>query len=491
MTDFLSYYSSKYYDNFNDELVRVREKDDMIVYIDEFCRELEKRKPENIKYLGHRFDDGRSRHRYLNRGRKKKGAKAEDETKLISIHPTVARLVIFRFEVKFDDKISIEEMPIYIPMLIDKYHYMIRGNKYITPFQLSDSVTFSSKDNIVVFKGLNRAIKMSRRWISFKDVFGEEYWGYAFENSISRLKVSTLLFFFAHYGFVRTLRYFNVYNYVKFFDTPPEEPDDEFTYFKFGYDLFIGVNKQMFETDQHLKNFIVTMMLLNKRGMNLEMVQDNIYWLRILGLMVGASQDDVKRGREWLKTFITIADERSLRILNAKNDWVEIDDTFGVMKWMFFRFDILNAKSSGLQNKRLRLGEYLVNPVKQNMNAAFYRFMNVRKNNDINRLQNIFKINPMIIIDSMIGKSKSNSTNITKYSGRVNDLCIIQALKFTKSGPGSPFERMGSKRVGNQHREFDPSYVGKVCLMSTPTSDPGISGILTPFVKIDELMQFK
>jgi hypothetical protein len=116
------------------------------------------------------------------------------------------------------------------------------------------------------------------------------------------------------------------------------------------------------------------------------------------------------------------------------------------------------------------------------------------KTKDVNRLLDIFKVSSAIILNAIIGKTRSKNLglNIAKYSSYVNDMALLNvATKFTTAGPGSPMERSG-KLVGASYRRFDTSSVGKVCLIATSNSDPGVSGSIVPSAQIDlKTMTFK
>ena len=384
-------------------------------------------------------------------------------------------------------------MPIYIPLFIDGYHYYIRGNKYSAPYQLTDAITYTNKDDMVVLKTMTRAIKISRDKVIVHDVHGHQYNSHVFGLYISSKRVALLLYYFAYYGFVKTAKYFGCEKFFAVYDECPIEPDPERIFFKFG-SLFIGVDRKRFEDNYLLRQYIATCLSLSKKGINVESIQRVAYWKTLLGASISETKP-LEKGTGLLYTFITALDHRTMiNIQNLVGGSPKMT-MFSVVRWMFMRYNHLVAKTGSLENKRLRLAEYIITPLIRVMYSKLYRFMNTsHKTKDVNRLLDIFKVSSAIILNAIIGKTRSKNLglNIAKYSSYVNDMALLNvATKFTTAGPGSPMERSG-KLVGASYRRFDTSSVGKVCLIATSNSDPGVSGSIVPSAQIDlKTMTFK
>lgn len=483
MRRFVALYSAQF-DNVNPNIVKgIREKDDMSQAIEEFCREVERALPASVHYLGKTWDDSGRTMRDVN---KTKSKDKKDPTLSISVNPTYSRLAVYKFKIKYDNETRMIDMPIHIPLLFDGYHYLIRGNKYSAPYQITEGVTFTNKEDMVVLKTMNRPIKMSREKVQIVDVHGVRTHTNLFFLHLTGKKVPFLLFYFANYGFMRTHEFFGCDKFLEFHDEVPPDPDPKWIFFKFGT-FFVAVDRARFDANYLLRQYVATLLSMSKKNINPETVQRVSYWVTILGSSISDSKS-IEKGYDLLRTFNVILDRRTMLTIEQLVGGPKRTTMFGVVRWMFIQYATLSAKSNSLDNKRIRFAEYQIVPLIRALNDKMYRFMNTPpRMKDIKRLADIFKISSAIITNAIIGKSrgKSGGLNIAKYSSYVNDLALINvATKFTMAGPGSPMEKSG-KLVGSSYRRFDQSNVGRTCLLTTSNSDPGISGAMAPSVKIN------
>ena len=100
-------------------------------------------------------------------------------------------------------------MAIWIPLLYDNAHFYIKGNKYSCPLQVIDAITFTKK-NVLVLKTITRAIKFERVKANITDIFGNKYNTSKIMVYVTKKSVPLVLYFFACFGFFRTLKYFGV-----------------------------------------------------------------------------------------------------------------------------------------------------------------------------------------------------------------------------------------------------------------------------------------
>ena len=482
MREFLSYYSNMN-DNLNEDIIKnIRLRDFMPTYIEEICIELAKSLPEYVTYLGFDFDDSKNRFRELNVSKKKDSKTGKFENvPYINTNYTFSRLAVFHFKIKYKEprteKLTISkiDMPIYIPQFIDDYHYFIRGNKYSAPYQLTDAVTYNGKNNSVIFKTLTRAIKISRMPAIITDEHGLSYRTFAFYVHISKKKVSFLLYHFAYYGFFSTLKYFGADKFINIFEECPKDPDEDTIYFKFGK-VFLGVDRNAFNSIFELRQFVCSILLLKRKKLSLEYIKNTYYWRMILGTTVSQTKS-YDQGASLLITFITCLDSRTINNLKVLVGGSRKDTSFAVLRWMFINYSKLYNKSTSITNNRLRYGEYLVTPLVRDMQMKLYRFLKTRPNmRDLKRLLDIFKPSSSIITNAIIGKTKNKAQmlNIAKYADQVNDLALLHtALKFTRVGPGTQAEMIPVKRASLLIKQADPSYLGQIDPISASASSPG------------------
>lgn len=493
MREFLSYYSDLN-NNINPDIVKnIRLKDNMVEKIQEICIELQKSLHENVEYLGCDYDDSKNRFREANLSKKKDSKTGKFENvQYVNVNYTFSRMVVFHFKIKWVDprtgEVTIRklDMPIYIPQFIDDYHYFIRGNKYSAPYQLTDAITYLGKNDSIILKTLTRAIKLSRASYILNDVHGLEFKSYAFYIHINKKKIPFLLYYFAQYGFFSSLIYFGCEKLIKLYEECPVDPDEDVIYFKFGK-LYLGVDRNAFNTMYELKQIVSTILALGRKNLDLDQIRNAFYWRMTLGSYVSQTKS-YEQGAAILTTFMTCLDARTINNIKLIVGGHDKTNSFSVLRWMFIKYSQLSNKNMSLQNKRLRYTEYIVSPLIRDIQMKLYRYLKTRPNmRDIKRLMDIFKPSPSIISNAIIGKTKNKNQmlSIAKFSNQVNDLIIFStALKFSKCGPGTATEKIG-KRAGIMFRQYDPTYVGNVDLISTPNGNVGLSGILSPYSKPD------
>jgi hypothetical protein len=471
----------------------------MVEKIEEICIELTKSLSGYVKYLGCDFDDSKNRFREANTSKKKDSKTGKYENvQYVNVNQTFSRMAVFHFNIKYMNPktkqvtINDVDMPIYIPQFVDDYHYLIRGNKYSAPYQLTDAITYLGRNDSIILKTLSRAIKLSRESKTIKDVHGLEYKSYAFYLHVSKKKIPFLLYYFAQYGFFTTLKYFGVENIIRLYAECPIDPDEDTIYFKYGK-VYLGVARNAFNTMYELRQFVATILQLQRKLLDISYIRDAYYWRMILGSYISLNKP-YSQGIDLLLTFINSLDARTKQNIKNIIGGPTRENSFAVLRWMFKNYSSLANKNMSLQNKRLRYTEYIVSPLIRDLQNKLYRFLKTNPGmRDKKRLLDVFKSSPSIIVNAIIGKTnnKNQVLSIAKYSNQVNDMAIFTALKYTRAGPGTAIEKIG-KRAGITYRLMDSTYTGSVDLITTSSGSVGISGVLTPYAEVDsETMAFK
>lgn len=482
MMDLVAGFSSRNDNKFNDTLLlETRQKDEMTEYIDEACKAVVQLIPEYVKYIGYRYRDNRDK--MLERDKDDGGDKPVGKERRIHISDTYAKEAVFEFECSYGGQVVRESFSLWIPMLIDNAHFYIRGNKYSCPLQIIDAFTFTKK-NVLVLKTLTRAIKYERMKSVITDIYGNKYNTSKIMIYINRKAVSVLLYYFASFGFFKTLKYFGVEDLVSVYSDDGDSsniPTDKII-FKFGSKTFIGVDKVEFNKNSTLRTFIATILTCQKRTMDMNYIRNPVRWTALLGETLSI-QKPLEKGNALLKTFNNSYDHQTNRILNQLVPGTERTNIFEVTRWIFSNYAVLTSKDDGLQNKRLRLAEYLISPFNKVFIDKVYRFMNTPdKLKTINNLLDVFKIRSSLIINAIIGKISTQTTglNIAKFSNEANDDSLVNTLlTLTKCGPGSPSEK--SKRLSVAHRQFSIDFLGAISLIEGQSAGaPGLSHYICP-----------
>lgn len=481
MLDLIANFSKMNDGKFNDDLIYgIRKNDEMAKYIDEACKAVVQLAPEYVKYMGYHYQNIRSKMIELNKSDDTSNTKKNEIR--INVNNTYAKEAIFDFECSFGGQTVKQSFSIWVPMLYDNSHYLIRGNKYSCPLQIIDAITFTKK-NTLVLKTITRAIKFLREKAVITDIYGQRYTtSKIMIYSTAKKAVPVLLYYFACYGFYKTLKYFGVDEYISLYsgDIGSNIPKDKYI-FKFG-SVFLAVKQQPFNTNSVLRQFVATILATQKRTMNMNYIRNPVKWISLLGETLSI-QKSLEKGMALLKTFNSSLDYHTRDLIKQLVPGTERNNIFAVTRWIFTNYATLTSKDDGLQNKRIRLSEYLISPFIKMFTEKIYRFINTpEKYKTLDGLCDVFKIKSTLILNSIIGKISTEKTGMTiaKYSNEPNDDALANTLLMaTKTGPGSPSEK--SKRVSMQLRQFPIDYLGNVCLVEGQSAGaPGMSHYICP-----------
>jgi hypothetical protein len=132
-----------------------------------------------------------------------------------------------------------------------------------------------------------------------------------------------------------------------------------------------------------------------------------------------------------------------------------------------------------ITNKRLRDNEYIASLMTRELSNTLYRIMSkVRKpqSRNLNTLEELFSFRGDILINNLY------NSGLFKFDDVVNDMDFWNKLKYTIKGPNSQGGSSG-KTIATCQRGIDPSFVGRIDLNVVGNSDPGATGVLTPFIE--------
>lgn len=482
MLDVIANFSRINDNKFNNDLIyNMRANDEMAKYIDEACKAIVQLAPEYIKYNGYHYQNIRSK--MLDMNKDDGGVKPTSKNEVhIHISDTYAKEAIFEFECMFGNQKVKQSFSIWVPMLYDNAHFYIRGNKYSCPLQIIDAITFTKK-NVLVLKTITRAIKFEREKATITDIYGNKYITSKIMIYITERKsIPVLIYYFARYGFFKTLKYFGAEKYIEIYsgDVGTGIPKDKYV-FKFG-SVFLGVDKEAFDKNRVLQQFVATILATQKRTMDMNYIRNPVRWTALLGENLNI-QKALDKGVALLKTFINALDFHTAGIIRQLVPGTERNNIFSVTRWIFVNYATLTSKDDGLQNKRIRLSEYLISPFIKMFTQKIYRFINTpEKLKSIDGLLDVFKIKSTIIINSIIGKISPEVTgmNIAKFSSESNDDSLTNTLLMaTKTGAGSPSEK--TSRVSTNLRRFPIDYLGNINLIEGQSAGaPGLSHYICP-----------
>ena len=474
-----------------DDILKLRREDDFMDYIIDVCKEADELYGSIATFDKAVIDEDFSYMDNLQQHRAKNGKVKKMSEIVVDPRRTDAKLVKLTWKLKYKPSYGDSKMErrtyvqsIYVPIL-DRVtgEALIRGNKYSIPIQLIDATAYAAKYDHIVLKG---SFKLKRESKSFSDIYGKQYNSHVFLLNMPVMKnkrVPFLLFYFGYFGFEETLRdYFGIH--INVYDgVPPATPPEDEILFKLG-NLTLGVNKEQFETGYHVKQIIATTLSLSKKTINNMSFRNVSFWRIYLGMKLYQKDYELK-AKNLINILLTSVNSTNRRIINDMEGDGMGNSIWSIIRWMFIDFNTISTRNGSLYDKRMRICEYVVSGfAKRMIKDGVYRFIQMsNKEKDIDRLVDMFKVSPEIIINSIIGKSKDAA--ITKYSAPVNDMTLANGLlSYTFTGPGT-FAEGGSARVSDSFRDFHYSYVGNLCLLTISNNNVGLTGDIAGNAVID------
>jgi hypothetical protein len=488
----LSEYTRTFDDRLNLPLINRELDKELYIYVYETIKSLEVF--DSVKILGYTYNDKENdiKMQEYQRTRMSGGNKEkEDPVQIMPIVESRVGELIIHYELSIDEvqedkttKVRTKRYSkkILIPLKDEEGYYTIRGNRYILMYQLVDSTTYSTSNSVVLKSIMPIPLKRKIKYVH--DVDRNQFTVPIYSTMIFKNEINMMLLFFAKMGFLESLKYFSVDRVI----TMVEELGDDldyYVYFKINQNLFIRVNRYAFNESMEVKSIVGMMMeCMNNRTLLFDVVNQN-FWLEKLGYQPNTQQPKFKRdrARNLLLSADRMIDMTTRRVLNIAPD--HKDSMYSALRWMFMNYNELkNKQTMDITNKRLRDNEYIASLMTSELSSRLYRVMSaVRRpqSRNLNTVEELFSFKGNILLENLF------LSGLFKYDDVVNDMDFWSKLKFTIKGPNSQGNASSGKTIATCQRGIDPSFIGRIDLNVVGNSDPGATGILTPFIKTDGL----
>ena len=487
MIKFLSDYCRSFDDKLNMPLINRELDKELYLYVYETIKSLEVF--ECIKILGYSYTDKENdiKMQEYQRSRMVGGKKVlEDPVQIRTMQESRCGELSIHYELSIDvkqedgtTKVMSKRYTkkILIPLKDEDGYYMLKGKRYILMYQLVDSTTYSTT-NSVVLKSI-MPIPLKRKVKHIYDVDRNPYTVPIYSTTIFKNEINMLLLFFAKMGFLESLTYLSVDKAITMTEDMKDDLD-KYIYFRINQSLYIRVNRFVFDESNEVKSIVGMLLDCMNNRTTIQNVVDNNFWLEKLGNQQNIQQPAFKRAKA--KNLLVSADRMmdmtTRRVLNIAPD--HKDSMYSALRWMFMNYNELKSKRiMDITNKRLRDNEYIASLMTNELSKSLYRIMTkVRKpqSRNLNTLEELFSFRGDILINNLY------NSGLFKYDDVVNDMDFWNKLKYTIKGPNSQGGSSG-KTIATCQRGIDPSFVGRIDLNVVGNSDPGATGVLTPFIK--------
>lgn len=504
MLDFIQYYDNPFEKELNRGLMNKSYDEDLILYLAEAMESLEVL--PNIHFDGYSFTDYEHLIDENSFVRLRKSSKKNKKITTMPISESRCGEFKAYFTLTCGNEVAKISKKMLVPLQDEHGYFQLKGMRYLLLYQLLEASTYVSRDKVAL-KSL-QPVTIKRSPIKINDINGDEYTCPVFEHFIFKKPMVALLFYLAQFGFEGALGYFNTRNIIDVVHIGDEDFDEEeyrnhnvihfdkwddslqdpkYLYFQRSKKLMFRVHKKMFDKYPHVKAMIGMLKSITSNRLTLEDIYDKEYWLLKLDEANSSNKKNSKRtsgpsidkGKNTLLHFSRMMDKTTTR--NLKISMLHKKDAFAVVRWLILEYDNLYKKDNmDLGNKRLRCNEYFGSMLTEHLSNKLSRAFNKGKKCKMDDVKQIFKFSGDIILKSLYG------SGILPFDDRTSDLDFFNKFKYTSKGPNS----LGNKNensISIRYRGIHPSFIGKIDLNVCGNSDPGRSGLLTPFCKTNKL----
>jgi hypothetical protein len=408
------------------------------------------------------------------------------------------------------------EKDLFINKLVNDYFYINEGIRYFLIYQIVDNSTYGTKESVSL-KSLLMPITVRKKTAPTLNDFFDTTKSYvvpSFDVLLFSKRINPVLYVMGKYAYnsivgmevknkdtiileresLRDKSLFNKFNYffgtdIKFSEDPNELLEKGRTVINIKGEekgLFVSVDtEQLKNHDQNLMSILGSLADIrtsdNKKkpvGFSYEEFMTPSFWIDKLSGFFTNKTSDFNKKFEKIKTMLIslerLMDNATRKILNLSKE--DKKNTLYVIRYIMRNFDALSKEDNqNLDNKRIRLYEYQLYPLRKYFSDQIYRVLNsaTRSRNILDRI--FSNLNPMYIIKQTV------VNELLRYYNSTNEMNLYSCLlKYTFRGPQSI-----NKTVSVFQRDLHPSYTGRLSLVASSASDPGISGSLVPFVELD------
>ncbi len=477
---FLAEYKNKNVEKFNLGLINREQDKDLLLHLNDVFKSLDVL--EYVEFLGSEYvDDVRkidmTVYTEFNNREKKSKKKDEQPERFMSLHDTRVGELRAKFKFTCKGEEEIVEKRFLVPIVDEYGQYTIGGKRFFLIYQLVDSSTYML-GNTVVLKSLT-PVNLNRERVVQVDFDGVAHEVNKFSVMVMHSKIDIMYLYFAKYGVTNTLRYFSVSDLVKF----TEEVGDKETniYFTIRGDLYLEVNRVFFEKHEYLRSIVGSVMTTMNNRTHLGDLDSAYYWTdRIGALSPGAkAHNSMDKGKNTRTYFERMIDKGTSEILKLSE--VNNGDSYSTIRWMVQNYEDLRKKDDmDLKNKRLRCNEYIAGFITAEFTKRVNRIIRYKNRVDLKKVKGIVSMPGDIIINRL------HYSGLFRSNEAVNDMDFFSKLKYTSKGP-SAMGNKSSNSIAVKYRGIDPSYIGNIDTNVCGSSDPGSSGVLTPFAEVENL----
>lgn len=356
-----------------------------------------------------------------------------------------------------------------VPTFDENGYLFINGKKYYLLYQLLEKSSYVTALCVVVKSLMPLTVKRNK--YKSTDIEGIEYTLPIYNVFIFKNEVNVLLIY-ASQGLQYALEYLGVSSAMRVTETIDDKENN--LYFPITSKIYLEVNKELFDKHTFVQAMTGMLLEMTNNRFNLSVMNNGEYWVKKLD-----STNSYEKGLNILVFFNRLIDETTKYVLKVPD--VHKKDVYSVLRWVMHNYNDLRQKDNlNIENKRLRCNEYIASLLTAEFSNRLNRIVSMGKKAGLDEFKEIFQIPGDLLIKKM------HESGILRTEEIANDMDFFNKFKFTKKGPHA-LGNKNEKNISIIQRGLHPSYLGYVDISVNSSSDPGTSGLLSPFCNIDGL----
>lgn len=360
-----------------------------------------------------------------------------------------------------------------IPIADEKGYHLIKGNRYILQYQLTESSTYTTS-NSVIQKSL-MPIKIRKNKVTTKTFTGEDLTLNMYEVLVFKKFENYLIFYLATMGWSNTLEYFSVGKYIH---ALPEMDNDTNgnIYIKVSSGLYLRVSERALLND-YVQAMLGNIVALCNNRLTYQDLEDKDMWINKIGALKQNSVKDshYEMGKRSIILFNRMLDESTIENLTLQD--YNRRDVYAIIRWVVQNFQELWEKDNlNIINKRLRCNECVASSLNDIISERIKKFVNTTantKDKQKTKYDHFFAYRGNEVV------TKLHQSGLMRFDDMVNDADLFQRLKVTSKGPSGSGNTNDSKTVSGSRRGLDPSHEGRLDINFCSSSDPGLTNYLS------------
>lgn len=397
-----------------------------------------------------------------------------------NISETRCGVMYLHVEVSGFNKQGVKEIhyitkPIIIPIEDENGYFMIKGKKCYLIYQMVDKMLYPSFGAVTIKSLMPICVKTSKD--EFKDIEGNTYTIPTYNIQIFKSAINILLIY-SNMAITKALRFMEVDRFIKIECKDKEYPQsDNIIRFDCGKrsDIIVAVNKKVFNEEVYVKSIVGCLINLFKdTKIEYKNIDNWEEWMIIVG-----GKNTIRRGIYQHIFFNRLLDEVTKKELKI-NDY-DKQDIYHLLRWIVQNYHTLWSKDNlSMINKRLRCHEYIGSFVTAEVSKRINRIVSLGDKATIRDMMNAFRFPEDIFITRLY------SSGVLRYAENDSDMDFAMKMKYTAKGPNS-LGGKDARRIPIRQRILHPSMLGFIDIADSSNSDPGRSGSLSPFNKMNSM----